>query len=35
MGQQARDYLVKNFDRRDKLEETLELFQRVAKVNHG
>lgn len=31
MGRQARDYLVKNFDRRDKLAETLELFQRVAK----
>ncbi|RJP51713.1 MAG: glycosyltransferase WbuB [Anaerolineaceae bacterium] len=31
MGRQARDYLVKNFDRRDKLEETLELFRRVAK----
>ena len=34
MGLQARDYLVKNFDRRDKLAETLELFQRVVKVNH-
>jgi len=35
MGQQAHDYLVKNFDRRDKLAETLELFERVAKINHG
>ena len=34
MGRQARDYLVQNFDRRDKLSETLELFQRVAKTNH-
>ena len=33
MGQQAHDYLVKNFDRRDKLAETLELFQRVAKIS--
>ena len=31
MGRQARDYLVQNFDRRDKLAETLELFQWVAK----
>lgn len=35
MGRQAREYLVQNFDRRDKLAETLELFQRVAKINHG
>lgn len=33
MGQQAREYLVKNFDRRDKLAETLKLFQRVAKIS--
>jgi len=30
MGEQARAYLVQNFDRRDKLAETLELFQRIA-----
>lgn len=30
MGEQARNYLVKNFDRRDKLSGTLELFQRIA-----
>jgi glycosyltransferase involved in cell wall biosynthesis len=30
MGEQARAYLVQNFDRRDKLSETLELFQRLA-----
>jgi glycosyltransferase involved in cell wall biosynthesis len=30
MGEQARDYLVQNFDRRDKLSGTLELFQRIA-----
>ena len=29
MGKEARDYLVRNFDRRDKLSETLELFQRI------
>ncbi len=29
MGEQAREYLVKNFDRRDKLADTLELFQRL------
>ena len=29
MGEQARDYLVRNFDRRDKLSETLDLFQRL------
>ncbi len=29
MGVQARDYLVRNFDRRAKLAETLELFQRI------
>jgi glycosyltransferase involved in cell wall biosynthesis len=30
MGEQARSYLVQNFDRRDKLSETLELFKRLA-----
>ena len=30
MGEQARAYLVQNFDRRDKLAETLDLFQRIA-----
>ena len=30
MGEQARAYLVQNFDRRDKLSETLDLFQRIA-----
>ena len=30
MGEQARAYLVQNFDRRDKLSETLDLFQRLA-----
>ncbi len=35
MGRQAREYLVQNFDRRDKLSETLDLFQRIAQVNHG
>ncbi len=35
MGQQARDYLVKNFDRRDKLAETLELFKFVAKESES
>ncbi|MBI5935353.1 MAG: glycosyltransferase family 4 protein [Chloroflexi bacterium] len=35
MGQQARDYLVKNFDRRDKLAETLELFKFVAKESEN
>lgn len=31
MSEQARAYLTQNFDRRDKLSETLELFLRVAK----
>jgi glycosyltransferase involved in cell wall biosynthesis len=35
MGEQAHTYLVQNFDRREKLAETLELFQRIAKINHG
>jgi glycosyltransferase involved in cell wall biosynthesis len=35
MGEQAHAYLVQNFDRREKLAETLELFQRIAKINHG
>jgi glycosyltransferase involved in cell wall biosynthesis len=35
MGEGARAYLVQNFDRRDKLSETLDLFQRIANVNHG
>lgn len=30
MGEQARAYLVQNFDRLDKLSDTLDLFQRVA-----
>ena len=30
MGEQAHAYLVQNFDRRDKLAETLDLFQRIA-----
>jgi glycosyltransferase involved in cell wall biosynthesis len=30
MGEQARAYLVQNFDRRDKLSDTLDLFQRIA-----
>jgi glycosyltransferase involved in cell wall biosynthesis len=30
MGEQARAYLVRNFGRRDKLSETLDLFQRLA-----
>ena len=29
MGQNARDYLVKHLDRRDKLNETLELLMRL------
>ena len=29
MGQNARDYLVKHLDRRDKLNETLELLKRL------
>lgn len=33
MGRRAREYLVKNFDRRAKLAETLELFQRVANTS--
>ncbi len=35
MGQRARDYLVKHFDRRDKLAETLELFKFVAKESES
>ena len=35
MGEQARAYLVQNFDRRDKLAETLKLFQRIAKESES
>jgi glycosyltransferase involved in cell wall biosynthesis len=35
MGRQAHDYLVKNFDRRAKLAETLELFKFVAKESES
>ena len=31
MGANAREYLVKNLDRRDKLDETLVLFEKLAK----
>jgi len=31
MGENARAYLVKNLDRRDKLAETLQLLERLAK----
>jgi len=31
MGQNARAYLVRHLDRRDKLEDTLELLLRIAK----
>ncbi len=32
MGQNARDYLVKHLDRREKLNETLELLERLTKI---
>lgn len=35
MGRRARDYLVRHFDRREKLAQTLELFQKVATSDHG
>ena len=32
MGENARTYLVQNLDRRDKLDETLQLLQKLVQV---
>ena len=32
LGENARDYLVKNMDRRDKLDQTLQLLQTLARA---